>query len=69
MIEFVGLPPILQNHIRGCHGNHMKSDYIVFIILMISLIFSVFINVNEYANYANMITCIIEHGLKGLSMS
>ena len=22
MIEFVGLPPILENHIRGCHGNH-----------------------------------------------
>ena len=22
MIEFVGLPPNLENHIRGCHGNH-----------------------------------------------
>ena len=22
MIEFVGLPPYLENHKRGCHGNH-----------------------------------------------
>ena len=21
MFEFVGLPPNLENHIRGCHGN------------------------------------------------
>ena len=25
MIEFVGLPPNLENHIRGCHGNHAFS--------------------------------------------
>ena len=25
MIEFVGLPPNLKNHIRGCHGNHAFS--------------------------------------------
>ena len=25
MIEFVGLPPNLENHIRGCHGNHTFS--------------------------------------------
>ena len=25
MIEFVGLPPNLKNHIRGCHGNHALS--------------------------------------------
>ena len=22
MIDFVGLPPILDNYIMGCHGNH-----------------------------------------------
>ena len=22
MIEFLGLLPILENHIRSCHGNH-----------------------------------------------
>ena len=25
MIEFVGLPPNLKNHISGCHGNHAFS--------------------------------------------
>ena len=25
MIEFVGLPPNLENHIRVCHGNHAFS--------------------------------------------
>ena len=26
MIEFLGLPPYLENHIRGCHGNHAFSS-------------------------------------------
>ena len=26
MIEFVGLPPNLENHISGCHGNHAFSS-------------------------------------------
>ena len=25
MIEFVGLPSNLENHTRGCHGNHAFS--------------------------------------------
>ena len=25
MIEFVGLPPNLENQISGCHGNHAFS--------------------------------------------
>ena len=25
MIEFVGQPPNLENHITGCHGNHAFS--------------------------------------------
>ena len=25
MIELVGLPPNLNNYIRGCHGNHAFS--------------------------------------------
>ena len=28
------------------------------------LFFSVFIDIHEYANYANMITCIFDHGMK-----
>ena len=29
MIDFVGLPPNLESHIRGCHGNHAfaRSQY------------------------------------------
>ena len=33
------------------------------------LFFSVFINIHEYANYANMITCIFDQGMKGLSLA
>ena len=31
MIEFVGLPPNLENHISGCHGNHafLCSPYLI----------------------------------------
>ena len=28
-----------------------------------------FINIHEYANYANMIRCIFDHGMKGLCLS
>ena len=62
MIEFVGLPPNLENHIRGCHGNHAfsRSPY---------HFFNVFINIHEYANYANMVRCIFDNGMKGLCLS
>ena len=31
MIEFVDLPPNLENQIRGCHGNHTfsRSPYFI----------------------------------------
>ena len=31
MIEFVGLPPNLENHISSCHGNHafLRSPYLI----------------------------------------
>ena len=32
------------------------------------LFFSVFINIHEYANYANMVCCIFDHGMKGLCL-
>ena len=31
--------------------------------------FSFFTNIHEYANYANMITCIFDYGMKGLYLS
>ena len=30
---------------------------------------SVFINIHEYANYANKVCCIFDHGMKGLCLS
>ena len=31
MIEFVGLPRNLENHISGCHGNHafLRIPYLI----------------------------------------
>ena len=34
-----------------------------------ALFFSVFINIYEYANFANMKTCIFDHGIKDLCLS
>ena len=39
------------------------------ILLMISLIFSIFINIHKCANYANMIICIFDHGMKDQRLS
>ena len=33
------------------------------------LIFSVFINIHDYENYANMISCIFDHGMKDICLS
>ena len=33
------------------------------------LLFFFFMNIHEYANYENMITCIFDHGMKGLCLS
>ena len=33
------------------------------------LFFSVFINIHQYANYANMITCIFDHRIIDLCLS
>ena len=41
----------------------------IYICIDFPLIFSVLINIHEYANYANMIRCIFDHGMKGLCLS
>ena len=42
----------------------------LFIFVMIfPYFFSVFINIHEYANYANMVCCIFDNGIKGLCLS
>ena len=33
------------------------------------LFFSDFINIHEYSNNANMLTCIFSHGMKGICIS
>ena len=37
----------------------------IYILNDFPLFFSIFINIIEYSNYANMITCIFDHGMKG----
>ena len=56
-------------YIETCNNDNigMKPAYLFF--NDFSLIFSVFINIHEYANYANMITCIFDHGIKSLCLS
>ena len=46
----------------------MKSAYLYFLMIF-SLIFRGFTNIYEYANYANMITCNFDHGIKDLCLS
>ena len=57
------------DYIKTCNNDNigMKLAYLYF--KRFSLIFSVFINVHEYANFANMITCIFDHGMKDLCLS
>ena len=57
------------DNIETCNNDNigMESAYLYFNDFL--LFFSVFINIHEYANYANMITCIFDHGMKGLCLS
>ena len=57
------------DYIKTCNNDDigMESAYLYF--NDFPLFFSVFINIHEYANYANMITCIFDHGIKGLCFS
>ena len=58
------------DYIKTCNNDNigMKSAYL-YISNDFLLFFSVFINIHEHANYANMIPCIIDHGMKGLCLS
>ena len=57
------------DNVKTCNNDNIGMKSAFFIFLMISLIFSIFINIHEYANYANMITCIFDHGMKGRYLS
>ena len=55
------------NYIKTCNNDNIgvKSDTFN----GFPLCFSVFINIHKYANHANMITCIFDHGMKNLYLS
>ena len=52
------------DYIKTCYNDNigMKSAYLYF--NDFPLFFSAFINIHKYAKYANMITCIFDHGMK-----
>ena len=41
----------------------------IYICIDFPLFFSVFVNIHEYANYANKVRCIFDHGMKGIWLS
>ena len=47
----------------------LGGNQLIYICNDFSLFFSVFIYIHEYANYANVIRCIFDHGMKGLCLS
>ena len=53
------------DHIKTCNNDSisLKSAYLYFSDFPL---FLRFINIHEYASYANVITCIFDHWLKGL---
>ena len=55
--------------IKTCNNDNIgiKSPYLCF--YDFHLFFSVCINIHEYENYANMITCIFDHRKKDLCLS
>ena len=57
------------DYIKTCNNDNigMKSAYLFCNDFL--LFFSVFINFHENANFANMITCIFDHRIKGLYLS
>ena len=55
--------------IKTCNNDitGMKSAYLYF--HDFPLFFRIFIYIHQYANYANMITCIFDHEMKGICLS
>ena len=57
------------DYIKTCTNDTigMKSAYLYF--NDFPLFFRVFIIIHEYANYANMITCIFDNGIKAFGLA
>ena len=64
---------LLRNGVSYELGQHLPVLYLLDLILVFPrdfpLFFSVFINIHEYQNYANMITCIFDQIMKDLCLS
>ena len=60
----------ITDDIKTCNNDimGMKSAYLCFFNVF-PLFVNVFINIHEYANYANTIICILDHEMKALCLS
>ena len=57
------------DYIQTCNNDNIGGSQPIYIFSDFSLSLSVFIYIHEYANYANMITCIFDNGMKGICLS
>ena len=66
-----GLDPKVKDICQkaGIRDGVPSTSALVYICNDFPLFFSVFINIHEYANYANNVRCIFDHGVKGLCLS
>ena len=54
------------DYIKTCtNGNIGKKSAYIYFLMLFPYFFIVFMNIHEFANYANMITCIFDHKMKG----
>ena len=56
------------DYIKTCNNDNIGMKSAFYICNDFPLFFSVFINIHEYANYANKVHCIFDHGIKGLCL-
>ena len=57
------------DYIKTCNNDNIGTNQPIYICNDFPLFFSIFININEYANYANKVRCIFDHGMKDLCLS
>ena len=58
-----------NDNIKTCNNDNIGMKPAFYTFNDFPIFFSVFINIHEYANYANTITCIFDHGMKNLCLS
>ena len=57
------------DYIKTYNNDNIGMKQPIYTFNEFSLFFSVFINIHEYPNYANMITYIFDHQIKDLCLS